>query len=260
MRKTLQTILMCGVAGAVAASVSGGTVTSATAAAFGPGSNQRACDTGFTNQGLAVCSSSAPGNTASAFSASTVDFNTVSAYVYGGAFWSGSGASATANATFTQTYTVFGGTGLGTFTILESTIRQGTGSLASGTTGSARVTTKFVENFIYGTPFTVTLSAFASGNFIGAYCDGGSLMVRKTIDSITFTDRSGVISNVTPSAAAQTLSPTPEPAGWVLALLGAGLVLVARAKLPRRDAGQNQSEANEQGTAPRWSVGDGDLG
>ena len=149
---------------------------------------------------------------------------------------------------------------LGYVTILESTIRQGTGSLASGTTGSAAVTTKFVENFIYGTPFTITLSAFASGNFIGAYCDGGSLLVRKTIDSISFTDQAGVIRNVAPSAAAQTLSPTPEPAGWVLALLGVGLVIVARAKLPRREASQNQSKASEQGSGPRWTVGDGDLG
>ena len=250
---------MCAVAGAVEAS--GGTVTSASAAAFGPGSSQRACDTGFSSQGLAVCSSTV-GNTAAAFAQSTVDFNTVSAYVYGGAFWYGSGASATANATFTQTYTVYGGTGLGTLTILESTIRQGTGSLASGTTGSTPMTSKLVENFIYGTPFTVTLSAFASGNFIGAYCDGGSLLVQKSIDSMTYTDGSGVAHNVAPStaASAQTLSPTPEPAGWVLALLGLGLVLVARTKLTRPNSGQNQSEPTEQSAGPGWSVRDGDLG
>lgn len=234
--------------------MSAGMVTSATVRANGLGSDTNICDTGVTSLSMAICSAAASEVTF-ASSYATVSYGNVSAFIQGSSFGRGSGASASASATFTDTFTINGGTGLGVLTIHESVWRFGSGSLFAGSTGVNPVPVSITENFLYGVPFTVTLTALASSSFIGSYCDGGSLLVQARLDSVTFKDGTGAARNVMTAS-------TPEPSTWVLALIGAGLLLVSR-KLARENAapqsGENQQGAEGQGARPRWSVKDGDL-
>ena len=186
------------------------------------------------NQSLSACSASA-GVNASASSKATASFGSVSAYVQGGAFWFGNGASATATASFTDTLTFLGGTGTGVVTIWESVFTYGTGSLDFGTLDPQPISTKISRTFTYGTPFLLTLSAVASGSFEGGLGDGGSLLVQKSIDSIsisgggvTYSDLSGHVYNTL--GAAGVTSGVPEPGTWVLALIGLAMVVLAKVK------------------------------
>lgn len=215
-----------------------GLMTSATAEAFALGGVQHVCDTGTGPVGTAMCSASA-GDNAAAASNATATYGSVTAFVQGGAFWIGYGSSATATASFTDTLTFFGGTGTGILSILESVSSHGTGSLDSGNLNPpAHVT--IVRSFTFGAPFDLTLSAVSAGNFTGTDCDGGSLLVQKTIESLSvsgggvrYTDASGHIYN---TAGTASFVATPEPSAWVLGLSGIGLVWFGKRKPARNES------------------------
>lgn len=186
---------------------------------------------------------SAASDSSIATAVATVDFRLVSALIQGGALGRSSGSSAAASAIFTESLTLFGGTGRGTLTISESDWTVGTGSLSSFSSGFSPIHRTYSESFVFGTPFTVTLSAYAASSFIGTYCDGGSLLVQKQIESLTYVDSTGVRQSAMGGAAA------PEPSTWVLAGIGVLLVFVAKSRViggraarpeSGREAEQNQ--------------------
>ena len=231
MGNSIRSLLVLGLLGGWSAEAE--LITSATAVAFGIGGLQHTCDTGSLNQALSVCSASA-GDNATASAQASVSFGTVSAFVEGGAYWPGNGASASASATFSDMLTFYGGTGTGTVTIWESVLTYGTGSLDFGSVDPQPTSTKITETFTFGTPFLVTLSAVASGSFNGGLGDGGSLLVQKSIDSIsisghgiTYSDSARQVYNTSGAAG---VTGAPEPGTWLLALIGLGMVALAKVK------------------------------
>ena len=172
-------------------------------------------------------------------SQAVASYGSVSAYIHGGANLYGGGASATAIASFSDTLTFFGGTGTGLVTIWESVLNYGNGSLGFGAYDPHPQSNSTTRTFTFGTPFTIALSAVASSSFIGAYCDGGSLLVQKKIESVsasvtggqlvTYSALSGHVYSTLGTAG---LMATPEPGTWVPGLIGLGLLAVAKIRLP----------------------------
>ncbi len=232
---------MYGVLGGVSASA--GLVTSVMAEAMEPGGVLQICDTGTTNQGSAACST--PGRGAGASATAAASYGVVSAYIDGSAYSYGGYSQATAYASFSDRLTFYGGTGVGSLTIFESVLRYGTGSLQFGAASSRAEAVQVTQSFVFGTPFTLALSAVAGSSFLGSYGDGGSLLVQKVVESlavnggsgVTYTDESGHAYRVEGATARAlgvlTASPTPEPGTWVLALLGVGLLIVAKIRVAR---------------------------
>ena len=206
-----------------------GTITTTSSAqAFGPGGISDSCDTSL--PGSSSCTA-AVGRTAAALSESVAGNGFVSAYIQGGAVWIGSNAFASSWASVTQTYMPIGGTGVGVATIWESELRYGTGSLSSFAPEPRPVSVQISESFVYGQPFTLTLSAFASSSFIGAYGDGGSLLVEKRLESISFAGIPGLLAPQTSIGTSVGINSAPEPATWVLGLIGLGLIGFAKSKV-----------------------------
>ena len=205
-----------------------------------PGTAQHVCDTGMIAAGSAICSVSAT-DRAEAYSVAAATYGSASAFVQGGGFLEGYGSSATARGSFSDTLTFYGGTGTGVLSILESVVSYGTGSLQFGNWDWHPATSVVKQSFTYGSAVTISLTAFATGNFDGAECDGGSLLVSKILESMTvlgsdgkpvkglsYTDASGHAYNTSNAA----FSSTPEPGAWVLAAIGVGLLCLAKRKLP----------------------------
>jgi hypothetical protein len=206
-----------------------------------PGGSQHVCDTGVETDGSAICSASG-GSNAGASSLALANYGNVSAFVQGGAYFRGYGASATASSSFSDTLTFFGGTGTGILSILESITRYGTGSLQAGNYDWHPSPTVVTESFTYGTPFVLSLSAYASGNFYGGLGDGGSLLVAKSLESLTVLDAKGnPVAGVTYTDASghsytssnALLVNAPEPGAWVMGAIGFGLLWLAKRKIAR---------------------------
>jgi hypothetical protein len=133
--------------------------------------------------------------------------------------------------------TIFGGVGQGVLDIVESSLTYGTGILQNGSPGVVPVTSTLTQNFTYGTPFTISLSASASGLFDGITGDGGSLLIERNLQSmrvdgaglLTYTDQSGHVYSIEDA----TFKATPEPGAWVLLAIGLGLLVLARRKRNR---------------------------
>ena len=223
-----------------------GLVTSATSDAVGPGVLQHVCDTGSTTGSFASCSAFVSGKAASS-SWATASYGSASAYVQGGAYLPGYGASATAFSSFTDTLTFFGGTGAGVLSILESVVSFGTGSLQAGNSDWHPTTILVKESFTFGTPFTLSISAFSAGNFYGGLGDAGSLLVSKSLESLTVLDSNGKpvtglsytdVSGHVYSASGATFTNTPEPAAWVLGGIGALLLGIAKLKSTKKKEDQ----------------------
>ena len=244
MRNSWLQAFVLGICGGLA--VYSGAITSATADAFGPGGKLQLCDTSTTAAAFSVCTVSA-GSNSRVSAAATVDFRSVSVLIEGGAFLNGNDAQASALATYTELITIKGGSTHGIVTIEESVLRFGTGSLDSFSTGRTSVT----ETFIYSAPFLLTLTAATSSSFLGGECEGGSLLIRKQIDSISFRE--------TGAQAAV----APEPSTWVLVVIGVGLVVLSRRRYVAHqtrsgDSGDDESQTAEKGGSPGWPIRDSD--
>ena len=131
MRITTLNMMLCALLGSYSAWA--GLITSATAEASGIGYPQQNCTTGTTAGAVAACSASA-GTRAAADSEATASFESVSAFVEGGASGFGYGSWASAASSFSETFTVFsggaGGTTTGVLAIIESSLTSDTGSLS----------------------------------------------------------------------------------------------------------------------------------
>lgn len=210
-----------------------GLITSASADAYQWGGAQQSCQTGTLATAAAFCSASV-GYWAASNGLATSSYGSVAAYIQGGVATVGYGASAMASAGFSDELTIFGGVGQGVLDMLESSLEYGTGILQNGSPGVVPVTSTFSQTFTYGTPFTISLSASASGLFDGG--DGGSLLVEKTLQSmtvegarselLTYTDQSGHVYSIEDAA----FTATPEPGAWTLVAIGLGLLVVGRRK------------------------------
>ena len=223
-----------------------GLVTSATSDAMGPGLSQHVCDTGSTTGSFASCSALASSK-AAASSWATASYGSASAYVQGGAYLPGYGSSATASSSFTETLTFFGGTGTGVLSILESVVSYGTGSLQAGNSDWHPTKVLINESFTFGTPFTLSISAFSAGNFYGGLGDAGSLLVTKSLESLTVLDSNGKpVTSLSYTntagqvylASAATFTNTPEPGAWVLGGIGAILLGIAKLKFAKQKEDQ----------------------
>ena len=233
--RNVRSVLICGILGGCLSWA--GLVTSAVAEAAGLGGAQRVCDTGAMNGGRAACLVTV-GSNAAASAVGTASYGAVSAFVSGGAARPGYDSAATATASFTDSFTFFGGTGVGVVTIVESVLRTGTGSLDFGALERVPEHIKVTQTFTFGTPFSLALSAYAAGSFQGGLSDGGSLLVEKRLESLTvagngiiYQDASGHVYNTGGTAG---FTAAPEPSAWMLVLIGIGLVTVARLRLPNR--------------------------
>lgn len=231
----MRNVLICGLLGGCLSWA--GLVTSAVADAVGLGGAQRMCDTGAMNGGRAACLVTV-GNSAAASAVGTASYGMVSAFVSGGAARPGYDSSAAETASFTDSFTFFGGTGMGVVTIVESVLRAGTGSLDFGALERVPEHVKVTQTFTFGTPFSLALSAYASGSFQGGLFDGGSLLVEKRLQSLTvagngisYQDASGHVYNTGGTAG---FTAAPEPSGWMLLAIGICLVTVVRRHVPNR--------------------------
>jgi MYXO-CTERM domain-containing protein len=245
--KSGKVILICGLLGGL--SCQAGLVTSATAYAYQLGDATRACVTGNLASGIAICSE-AIGTKVSAFSVATASYGSVSAFIQGGAGSIAYEASAAAAASFSDTLTIFGGTGKGVLEIVESSLTLGTGSLDEGNLSARPVISTIDEAFTFGTPFSLALSAVSASTFDGSRCDGGSLLIEKSIESLTvevsglrdvsYSDASGHDYRISVAGSGNSpamLTAAPEPGAWVLGVIGFGLLWVARRRVPRSKDG-----------------------
>jgi MYXO-CTERM domain-containing protein len=214
-----------------------GLITSAYDQLSGPGASQHICNTGIVSGGLATCSATENNNN-TIYAQGTASVGSVSAYVLGRVTSRGFSGAAVASATFTETMTIFGGTGTGVLAITEAILNYGTGSLDYGFSDPHAYLQTFDQTFTFGTPFTFALSATSAGTFLGSYADAGTLLVSKTITSmsvlggpsgLTYADGSGASYTID----AAHVSAAPEPAAWGLGLIGLGLLWIGsrRAKV-----------------------------
>jgi MYXO-CTERM domain-containing protein len=249
MLKSGRVILICGLLGGL--SCQAGLVTASTAYAYELGDAPQACVTGDLASGMAVCSASF-GTKATAFSVATASYGSVSAFIQGGAGSIAYEASATASASFTDTLTIFGGSGKGVLEIVESSLALGAGSLDEGNLSAMPVISTIEEAFTFGTPFSLALSAVSASTFDGSRCDGGSLLIEKSIESLTvevsglrdvsYTDASGHDYRISVAGSGHSsamLTAAPEPGAWVLGAIGLGLLWVARRRVPKSKEGNS---------------------
>ena len=233
MGNSIGRALVCCLASAAASALYAGMITTAAAEARGPGGVLQICDTGLSSQSSSFCTASVNRNS-TASSQASVGYRTASAYVEGYAYFRGNDAQASTAATYSETFNFNGGTGTGIATIWETLWSVGTGSLDTFSAKEQQL--QLTQAFTYGTPFTVTLTALASSGFIGSYGDAGSLLVQRRLDSVSVMGGRNA-SLITSSA--------PEPATWVLGLIGVGLVLIAKSKLSPRHAAKDEEQPGE---------------
>jgi MYXO-CTERM domain-containing protein len=243
MLRPAKSILIYGFVGGL--SCYAGLVTTAAADAYQLGGRNLACSTLTLANGAAVCSASV-GTAAAAFGSSTASYGAVAAFIQGGAGSPGYEAQASAAGTFSDSLTIFGGVGQGVLEIAESSLMFGTGSLAEGNLSFSPVTSTIAETFTFGTPFSISLSAVASSTFDGSRGDGGSLLIEKSIESLTvdglgsghlsYSDISGhsypIIGSGAGNSEARVIAVAPEPGAWVMGVIGLGLLWVGRRKTP----------------------------
>lgn len=231
----------------------GGLITSVSVDAMGATGVLNNCTQNGTS--AAGCTASV-GTSVSGTTQATAGYGSVTASIQGGAYAYGGSVSVTSSATFTDTLTIFGGSGTGTLTLNEFLTTMGTGTLQTSlNSGAQPVTVSLI--FAYGVPFTISLTAQASNSFLGAYGDAGSLSVTRGLSSLSVSDATGkAVSGLTwsdtsgygytfasgtvqqpaamPLRSANNVLSTPEPSTWVLGVLGLALLVLSRVEF-RRD-------------------------